>query len=345
MMKVLYTFLKDLKVSFKTFYIYIEIIMALIFVVILLFVVPEDFTSKEVLYVHVDSSIESNFITRELEKHDDQGVVFLESRDEIEKVLEQDRNSVGVSISKDDDKVVYDIVLQGYENPKHRNMIEKSLVGYLARELPEYKSVTEITTLNNYSERLTDRINLLPMFLLLNSSFTGLFIVAAYIFMDKEEGTIEAFAVTPAKVWQYLLSKMGMMLFTGFLTGIGTTLLVARLDVNYFYLALLLIVTNAFGTAVGLFIASFYDSIIKAMGAIYVVIITFAFATISYFVPSFSPFIIKILPSYPIIFAFREVFLENPNISFIYYNIAGFGILAVIFFIWANNRFKKTLTV
>lgn len=344
-MKVLYTFLKDLKISFKTFYIYIEIIMALIFVSILLFVVPENFSSNAKMYVYIDNSISIDKIAEELEKEATGKVVLLNSLDEIKPKLEKDRNSVGLSITVEDRKVVYDVVLQGYESQRYRNIIEKSLVAYITENLPGYERITNIKTLSNSNERLSDRLNILPVFLLLNSSFVGLFIVATYIFMDKEEGNIRAFAVTPAKIWEYLLSKMGVMLVTGLMTALITTIFVAGSKPNYLLLILLLIATNAFGTAVGLFIASFYDSIIKAFGAIYIVIIILGFVTVSYYMPSFSPLIVKLLPSYPMLFAFREVFLENPNISLIYWNVVGFSILTVFFFVWANHRFKKTLTV
>lgn len=344
-MKALYTFLKDMKVSFKTFYIYIEIFIALFGVALLLFVVPENFTSNIKIYAYIDDSLKTDEIMKALESDGSENVILLNSIDEIRPMLEQDKNSVGIGVTTENNKVVYDFVLQGYESQKYRNIIEKSLIADIAKDLPGYERVTNIKTLDNTSEKLSDRLNMLPVFLLLNSAFSGLFIVATYVFMDKEEGTIRAFAVTPARIWEYLLSKMGVMLVTGLLTGLITTFLVAGLKANYLHLIALLVATNIFGTAVGLFISSFYDSITKAMGTIMGTFIVLAFATVSYYIPSFSPFIIKILPSYPLVFAFREVFLENPNISYIYYNVVGFSILAVIIFIWANHRFKKTLTM
>lgn len=343
-MKALYTFLKDIKVSFKTFYIYIEIFIALVGVALLLFVVPENFTSNVKIYAYIEDSLKTDEIMNALETDGSENVILLKSIDEIRPMLEQDKNSVGIGVTTENNKVVYDFVLQGYESQKYKNIIEKSLIADYAKDLPGYEKVTNIITLDNTSERLSDRLNMLPVFLLLNSAFSGLFIVATYVFMDKEEGTIRAFAVTPARIWEYLLSKMGVMLVTGLLTGLITTLLVAGFKANYLYLIALLVATNIFGTAVGLFISSFYDSIMKAMGTIMGTFVVLAFATVSYFMPSFSPFIVKILPSYPLVFAFREVFLENPNISYIYYNVVGFSILAVVIFIWANYRFKKTLT-
>ena len=53
-MKLLATFLRDLKVSYRSFYIYIEFIMALIIVAVLLFVVPENFDGQGKLYLYLD---------------------------------------------------------------------------------------------------------------------------------------------------------------------------------------------------------------------------------------------------------------------------------------------------
>lgn len=312
-MKFYYNFIKDMKVSFKTFYIYIEIIIALIFVAILLFVVPENFSSTLKMYTYIDSSIKSDEIVNALETDNSSNVILLDSMEEVMPMLEEDRNSIGIGITIDNHKIIYNVVLQGYESQKYRNIIEKSLIAEGAKALPGYVSNTKIKTLDNSSERLSDRLNILPVFLILNSAFVGLFIVATYIFMDKEEGTIRAFAVTPAKVWEYLLSKMGVMLVTGLITALITTFIIAGLKANYLHLIALLISTNLFGTTVGLLISSFYDSIMKAMGTILAAFITLAFATVPFFIPSFNPIVVKILPSYPMVFAFREVFLENPN--------------------------------
>lgn len=319
--------------------------MALIFIAVLLFVIPENFSSNAKIYAVIDNDIPYSAVSEALISGGMNNLVIVDSMDEIKVKLKEDKNSIGISIMTKDNKITYDVVMQGYESQKYRNIIEKSLLSQIADKLPGYKKVTNIRTLNESNEKLSDRLNMLPVFLLLNSSFVGLFIIATYIFMDKDEGTIKAFAVSPARVWEYLLSKMGVMLVTGLITALLTTILVSGAKAHYIHLIALLIATNIFGSAVGLFISSFYDSIMKSMGALYMTIIMFAFATVSYYMPSFSPLIIKILPSYPMLFAFREVLLEQPNIIYIYYNVIGFSFLGVMFFLLANKRFKKTLMV
>jgi fluoroquinolone transport system permease protein len=344
-MKLLYSFLKDLQLSLKGFYIYIELITALIFVAVLLFVVPENSEPSVTVYANLDLEGPYQAMAEESLSQDGYEITLLPSRAEVEAELAGDRSSVGLEVRLEDGRIVYDYILQGYESEKFRNIIQTSIESGFAAELPGYRDVTTVTTLEGNVEKLTDRLNMLPVFLALNAAFMGLFIIAAYIFLDKDEGTIRAFAVTPAKVWHYLAGKMGVLLVTGLMSGLVATLFIAGSHAHYLHLCLLLLACNAFGSALGLFIASFFDTMVKAMGWLYLSIIVLAFAAVSYYMPAFSPLVIRMLPSYPMLFAFRETLFESSNLSYIYANVLGFSLAAVIFFLLANWRFKKTLTV
>jgi hypothetical protein len=61
--------------------------------------------------------------------------------------------------------------------------------------------------------------------------------------------------------------------------------------------------------------------------------------------PSFSPIYIRILPSYPMLYAFRQVFLDRPDPTILYGTILLFAGLSVIIFLLANWRYKKTITI
>lgn len=344
-MKLLSTFLRDLKVSYRSYYIYIEFIMAFLIVAILLFVVPENSNATGKMYLYVEGGTQEEMIQDTLERDGTSEVFLLTSREAVEAALEEDRSAQGAVLSMKGEVLHYEILLQGYESDKLKHLLSQVLQTEMKKAYPAYVSQVEMKVLDHSAERLSDRISYLPLLLLLNSAFMGLFVVAAYVFMDKDEGTIKALTVTPVSIKEYLLAKVGVMLLTGLLTGLATALLVAGSSVHVPLLFILLAAANFFGTALGLFIASFYDSIIKAMGALYVVIMVLAFGSISYFMPSFSPLFIRLLPSYPLLFAFREVFLQAPDSRFVLLNVGGFFLLGVLFFILANHRYKKTLTV
>lgn len=344
-MKLAITFLKDLKLSFRTFYIYIEILMAVIFVAILLFVVPENFQGENKIFASIDLEPAMKEQLISAMGSEMTSITLLESETAVRGALEDNRDSSGLVISLTGGKLNYEFVLQGYESEKAIKLMEKGFTAALASEMPQYRSVTTVTTLDSSVEKLPDRINLLPLFLVMNSSFIGMYIISSYIFLDKEEGTIKAIAVTPATVAHYLQSKMGIMLLTGLITGLITVLAVAGFKVHIIHFLVFLIICNAFGSALGLLISSFYDTMIKAFGTLYVVIIIFGLTAVSYFTPSFSPIYIRLLPSYPMLYAFRETLSEKPDLAYIYTWAGVFAILAVIIFLAAERRFRKTITV
>lgn len=379
-MKLISTFLKDLKLSLRSYYIYIEIIMALLIIAVLLFVVPDNVSSGYRVLVHLDienaeiaqvieqfmstadpSKIDeqmladldlSNLAKDELAagEQDEPGVQEIELVDSAEQLraeMDEDRNSIGmiVSFNQETSKLAMEFILQGYESEQMRNLLQAQFTAPMMELLPEYVDQTELTVLDDSAEKLPMKVNLLPVMLLLNSSFVGLFIIAAYVFMDKEEGTIRALAVTPLRVREYLLSKIGIMLVTGIVTGSMTVLAVASDHVHYGHFLVLMISFNIFGSALGLLIGSFYDTLTKSMGSLYLVIIVLALASVSYFMPAFSPLAIRLLPSYPMLFAIRETLLKSPDIGYIYTWAAVFIGIGIVLFALAEWRYRKTITV
>ncbi|WP_422486090.1 ABC transporter permease [Gudongella sp. DL1XJH-153] len=344
-MRAWYSFLKDLKVSFKSLYIYIEIIMALVIVLVFVFVLPDDFSPNLTGYVYISDSVKEYLTEDELRGlQEEENLVEVEDKSLIPGMLKKDRNSIGFSLYHEEGKMVYDIVLQGYEGEEAKKLLQEGIMAYMATEFELFESKIQYLTLEDDNEKLSDRINLLPVFLMVNTAFMGLFIVSTYIFMDKEEGTIKALAVTPTRIWEYLLGKVGVILVTGLATGMLTVFLIMGNQVHYLQLFVLLAASNVFGTSAGLLLSSFYDNIMKSMSAMYLTIMTFLMGAIPYFLPGFSPWFIKILPSYPMVFSFREVFLENPDAGYVYRSSLLFIVLAIILFAMANQRFKKTIT-
>ncbi len=121
-MKLLYSFLKDMKLSLRGYYFYIEIIFAAIFVAVLVFVVPENFEPKVTVFAYFDvgdpitSLIGDGFGNAQVD------LTIMDSRDEVVAALEKNRGSVGLSVTREDGKFIYDYIIQGYEHEKFRNI-------------------------------------------------------------------------------------------------------------------------------------------------------------------------------------------------------------------------------
>jgi len=66
---------------------------------------------------------------------------------------------------------------------------------------------------------------------------------------------------------------------------------------------------------------------------------------IAYFIPGWDPFWVRLIPTYPILQAFREIILPAGDIAYPLYTSAGFLAAGVVLFVLTDIRFKRTLRV
>ncbi|WBW95637.1 ABC transporter permease [Oceanirhabdus sp. W0125-5] len=369
-MKLWHSFIKELKLSSRGFYFYVELFMAIILLVVLLFVIPKEFVSKSSEYLYFDlpeamvNQYKEEILKEDLDgkaelveiksKKDTIKAEFYESSDtklyvvknkaQLIQLAETERPLVGAVISLNDEgKVHYEYYLQGYESERLKNLyriIHNTDLNLIKDEIDKQ----EVRSLSTGYGQLNDRENVIPSFLTFNGSLMGLFIIAAYIFLDKKEGIIKAYAVTSSSVWQYLMSKVGVIITTTILSSLIIVIPVMGLKVNYLALLILLITSAFFASSLGLLVASFYKNMMQSFGAIYVLMIAMLLPNIAYFVPSWEPLWIKFIPTYPLIQGFKECIVENGDISYTLMASFGFLVVGLLLFILSNIRYKKTLT-
>lgn len=371
MKKLWYSYLKELKLSSKGFYFYVEILMSLIIVVLLLFIVPENMESTETSYMAFDmSSEQKDIFINQFEKGDEDGAEIIEKKlgDEtielklyelegqdiyivddhtkLEAIADKERPRTAVILSMDDatNSLKYEYHLQGYESDKLLNFLRI----YNSKDVSGTAGNIEVRKLSDEYEALNSREVALPSLLTFNGSLMGLFVIAAYIFLDKQEGIITAYAVTASKVWQYLMSKVLTLSTVTLFTTLAIVVPVALVNgtyVNYPMMILLLITSSFFASALGLLIASFFDNMTQAFGAIYTFMVLFMIPAIAYFIPSWEPFWIKLIPIHYLIQSFKETIISNGDMAYVGLSSLGFFVTGILIFLWANHKFKRSLSV
>lgn len=344
--------------------------MAAILLVVLLFVVPENITSKENEYIYIDLPSEAKeFIMKDiidddldgkpeyetiksngeeirvtLYESEDQRRYLVKNEDDLLSLVESER-AIGATIGLDDDyKLTYTYYLQGYESERLQNLL-LVIHNEDTQTLEDAFNNQDVRTLSTEYRVLNDRQNLLPIFLMMNGSLMGVFILAAYIFLDKQEGVIKAFAVTPSTIFTYLMSKSLLLMVTGVVTSLILTIPIMGATINYFWLLVFLLSTSFFAAALGLLIAAFNDNIMQAFGVIFVIVILLGLPAIAYSIPSWNPLWIKFLPSYPIVYGFKEIMINGNLMGFVLPASIGFIAGGALMFAYTNHRFKKTITV
>ncbi|MCP5094486.1 MAG: ABC transporter permease [Chloroflexi bacterium] len=369
-MKLWHSFVKELILASRSFYFYIELVMAGIFLFLLLFVIPEQFNSKsdEYIYWDIPEAAHDFFVEESLEVDEDgvsenvelelgdelvpavlyttetENIYVLDDRETAVNLADEERAFAAVIHMDDQGEITYTYYMQGYETERLRNT-------YLVLHnedldiLTEAFDAQEVRALETEHVLLTDRENVLPSFLTFNGSLMGLFIIASYIFLDKKEGVIKAYAVTASSVWQYLLSKVGIIMLTSTVTSLIIVIPVMGLRPNYPLMLIFLLTTGFAASALGLVLTSYYDNIQQAFGTLYVLIIALMLPNIAYFIPSWNPTWMTFFPTYPMLEGFKEILLTNSNVSYVLLASLGFLVVGLILFLFANVRFKKTLTV
>ena len=396
-MKLLSSYVKEMKIAARGFYFYIELGMAIIMLLILLLAVNEnpDSKSREYIYNDMPDSLVESFVEEDIANgtsrwandaeltlkpvamqitNEETGEVteynFDEEKTVTARVLEKlNKESgslsgttyildneedmirlsytdqvIGATTSIDDmGALSYTYYLQGYETQR---MVD--LLYVLHNEDPDVfaasfdaQEVRELGTFN----LLNSRQGIVPIFLAFMGSLMGFFIVMAYIFLDKDEGVVKAFAVTPSSVWKYLLSKTMVIITTVIVSSSIITIPVMGGQPNYLLFYLFVIVTTFAFAALGLLIASFFDSITKTFGILFGVMILLMLPAFSYFIPSFDPVWLRFFPTYPVLQGYKEILVTGGDVGYVLIYSGVFLVGGIILFALSNFKFKKTLTV
>ncbi len=369
-MKLLSSFRKELILATRSFYFYIELLFALILLAVLLLAIPEQSTFVETRYLYLDmpgpaataftqhlllddTDGQPESVTLEAGSHrfdaalvetDNEQLYILGSEHAVVALADAHRHVGAVISLADDNRPRYTYYLQGYESPRLRNLISVVL-NESADVLEQKVNAQPVTVLSPGSQPLNDRENAIPPLLAFNCSLMGMFIMAAYVFLDKKEGVISAYAVTSSPVSHYLLSKTFVILLTAVVSGLIIVLPVLGLSVNYGLLLLLLLTSGFFGSVLGLFVASFFQDITKAFGTIFLLLIVMMIPAIAHFLPGWNPAWVSVIPSDPVIKGFKEILLPGGDTVYALLASTGFLIGGAVLFALTNRRYTKSLSI
>lgn len=369
-MKLISSFKKELILAFRSFYFYVEILFALVLLAVLLFAIPEHSTAKQTEYIYIDmpqaaaeqvvatileddidGRLEPASLTAagesfaaQLAESEDQKLYIVDSERAAVTLADTQMNIGAVISIGAQDSLHYKYYLQGYESERLKNLITVIHSGDPETLKSAYDAQT-VRALSSGYEPLNDRENAIPPLLAFNSSLMGMFIMAAYVFLDKKEGVINAFAVTASSVSRYLLSKIFVILLTSVASGLIVVAPVMGLRPNYALLLLLFIASGFFASVAGLLLASFFKDISRAFGLIFFILVIMLLPGISYFLPGWNPVLVGFIPSGPLMQGFRESIVAGGDAVYALLVSVGFLAVGVALFGLTNIRFKKSLSV
>ncbi|MFC1965851.1 ABC transporter permease [Chloroflexota bacterium] len=295
-----------------------------------------DFNDEKIIELETMEMLDSD--TGELEET----VYYVETEEDMLR-LAYGESEIGVTAAMNArGKVSYKYYLQGYETDRLESLL------YISHSkspgVINAKKDRQVVRTLGVMETLNNRENLVPVFVVFMGSLMGFFIVLAYIFYDKAEGVIRAFAVTPSAMWKYLISKIFVILTTVVVSSSIIAIPVMGGQPNYLLFYIFLIITTFAMASLGLLVASFFDTIAKAFGVMYGIMIALMIPAFSYYIPSFDPLWLRFFPTYPMLQGFRDILLNGDAGYVLTYSLVFLAGGLALFFL-ADIRFKRTLTV
>lgn len=347
-------FKKDLILGIKDVFVILEIAFSVAILFLLLFVIPKDIKREASIYIYDSTNVVQNFIAKAVgldEAKKNAGEYYVNSRKELIEGMVKDKSALGLVVTKNNDGTYNtELLTQPYSTEAIVRYIKIDMEDLLALITPPYnfysKEVMSSVRVTALQWGLRDEIpfnkRLLPAILLMMVGILGLFIMISLIGQERSEGTIKAFKVTPAGMWEFLLSKHMLLIALGF-----TTFSIMYLPMIGFggYLPALLIIllTIIFGSTIGVILGGIFDTPMAAMLWVLLIMLVLALPAISLFSPVFSPSWLKLIPSYYTLFGLDAAMFPDNNIRTIRQAIIFLGGLDIVLLFLSSWIFGKLI--
>lgn len=354
---------RELTLLSRSYYFYIEVAMAALYLVLLLLVMPENLSIQSTEYYYFDmpqatfAQLESELfpsdgsITKEIATlkvrgrevaaahyRTDTKNVYLVDSPETLLALCQDSGDIGLRLSLEGTQLAYHYYLQGYETRQFRNLAALVSSPNLMEVVESAKS-QPVRALAQGITPLTDRENLLSLLLVVNCALMGIFIMAAYIFEDKKTDVLSAARVTPTPMSHYLLAKVCAVLLTSLLSALVVAVPIMGAGANYPLLAVVVLCAGFFTIAAGGLIASFFGDMEQAFALVFLLLILLLVPAIGQMIPTWNAPWLKLIPSFWAIQGMQNALLGTSGGATLLY-CGGFLLGGLLLFVLSLYRYQ-----
>ena len=180
-----------------------------------------------------------------------------------------------------------------------------------------------------------------PIFICFEALMVGFILGGALMLSEKQDGTVRALRVSPIRTGAYIVSKT--LLFSAIGTVYASLICVLTVGVSIHWGLFLFL--SFFGTAIFTMIGLAYTTPFRDMSgwffSMVVLLSVNMLPVISYSSPAFTPFWMKLIPSYPILMAYRAALFGGAlDLRYTVAAMAAWGAISYLlaqFFVWKNH--------
>ena len=166
-------------------------------------------------------------------------------------------------------------------------------------------AIVEVTNLDEAAKEIPFNLLFTPVFIAFEALMTGFILGGALMLAEKQDGTVRALRVSPFGAVNYVIAKTLLFSLIGTVYAALICLLTVGVSVNWALFLLLSFFGTAIFTMIGLAYTSPFHDMSGWFFSMVVLLSVNMLPVISYSNPAFTPFWMRLIPSYPILMAYR----------------------------------------
>lgn len=309
---------RDDRINLRNHFYTVTVVVAVLFLIAVKWLIPAELGVESVGYL-VDQTADRRVASALAGTPG--GLQVLPDAEALRQAVRENKNSSGILLTEGSPLPQVTLIFQGHENQRVRNLaaakVESLLRTVYQQPIPGAHPVT-VDTLGGARTELPFNKLLLPVLLFTDPALVGLLFIAALIFMEKDEGTLLAYLVSPGRVPEYLVSKAVTMSLLAVVYTLILVLPVLGLGPNWLHLLAIMVAGSLFATLLGAFIAVHFENLSQSLFPLITVMTVLTVPAAAYMNPSFSPAWLRFFPTYPMVFGLREALFPAGNPGDVY---------------------------
>jgi hypothetical protein len=338
MKRIASLFMQDLLISYRSGHMLIIGLLLLVMSAMILFLPKEVKVHNEMI---LDASEGASFAAHLAGLGLGDGVLYTNEA-AFRADLERQPNKVGVVFSGSLEAPAFEIITNSAVPTANLGLLEASL----DRALLELRGTARDSLAVEYLRPVTSppafNVRFVPVVIVFEVVLLGFMVAAVMMFQEKQEATLRAYRVSPSGALNYILSKNALFLVISIAYGLPVLLVAFGLNINLPLMLLLIALSSLFMTTLSLAIAVFYRNLSEWFFVGVAILLINSLPIISYGLPSFAPAWLTWVPSYPTVFATRDVLFNGAGLADILPTVLYLAALTALAFLaaYAAIRYK-----
>jgi hypothetical protein len=301
----------DLRINWRNGFVLVTAAVALVCSAGFVWFIPSNASIRPTVYLF-DGTADRGYASYAMKQAaSGAGKLSLVASDEaVRAALGQDKSGVGIALQDGASLPQARLYTQQHHSSRVQRLLAVSLQEQLrvayGRAGNVGPAVRTVVLREPLSAAVSFRDAWAPLLLFTDPALIGLIFIGVLVFAEKDEGTLRAYLVTPGRTWEFLVAKALSLAALAVLFSLIMLPLTIGARPNYGHVLALIIAGSLFSSLLGAWISVRFDNISQFLFPAVGVVLLLGLPGLSYFLPSFTPWWLRIIPTYAMVFGLRE---------------------------------------